>query len=203
MPNRKWVADIGYLATFQQKLRNLGGQHPNEPHMDVRRTDREGSGTRFRKLRIAWSVAWGIAAVLLIVLWTRSFQYAESIYVLRPGQRMSHPEWIFYNMLGSIEIFYFPDRSPFTSRKWGYHSIPVEECEPNFPGPSVLGFYVDLSPSPREFSAPHWFFVFITVALAAFPWIRQPSWRFSLRTLLIATTVAAIVIGLLVWSLHR
>jgi hypothetical protein len=28
---------------------------------------------RFRKLRIAWSVFWGIACVLLIVLWVRSY----------------------------------------------------------------------------------------------------------------------------------
>ena len=28
---------------------------------------------RFRKLRIAWSVACGIACVLLIVLWVRSY----------------------------------------------------------------------------------------------------------------------------------
>ena len=28
---------------------------------------------RYRKLRIAWSVGWGIACVLLIVLWVRSY----------------------------------------------------------------------------------------------------------------------------------
>ena len=28
---------------------------------------------KHRKLRIAWSVVWGIAAVLLIVLWVRSY----------------------------------------------------------------------------------------------------------------------------------
>src|SRR6476659_1067575 len=32
---------------------------------------------RFRKLRIAWSVFWGLACVLLIVLWVRSY-WAES-----------------------------------------------------------------------------------------------------------------------------
>src|SRR5262245_65176378 len=28
---------------------------------------------RFRKLRIAWSVGWGLVAVLLVVLWVRSY----------------------------------------------------------------------------------------------------------------------------------
>jgi hypothetical protein len=32
---------------------------------------------RFRKLRIAWSVVWGVLCVLLIVLWARSFYIAD------------------------------------------------------------------------------------------------------------------------------
>jgi hypothetical protein len=39
---------------------------------------------RFRKLRMAWSVAWGLACVLLIALWVRSYWYADVIrYPLR------------------------------------------------------------------------------------------------------------------------
>src|SRR5207253_9360580 len=38
---------------------------------------------RFRKLRIVWSVVWGVVAVLLIVLWVRSYQVAD--YVARVG----------------------------------------------------------------------------------------------------------------------
>ncbi len=34
---------------------------------------------RFRKLRIAWSVAWGILAVLLCVLWVRSYKIADIV----------------------------------------------------------------------------------------------------------------------------
>src|SRR5262245_16243948 len=37
---------------------------------------------RFRKLRIAWSVVWGIAAVLLIVLWVRSFNRFDDLAFL-------------------------------------------------------------------------------------------------------------------------
>src|SRR6476660_5357855 len=32
---------------------------------------------RFRTLRIAWSVFWGLACVLLIVLWVRSYWWTE------------------------------------------------------------------------------------------------------------------------------
>jgi hypothetical protein len=43
--------------------------------------------------------------------------------------------------------------------------------------------------------APHWFLVLITIAFAVLSWIR---WRFSLRTLLLATTLVAVVLGLAV-----
>ena len=32
---------------------------------------------KFRKLRIAWSVGWGLVAVLLCVLWVRSYWWVE------------------------------------------------------------------------------------------------------------------------------
>jgi hypothetical protein len=34
----------------------------------------------YRKLRIAWSVLLGLAAVMLCVLWVRSYWLTESIY---------------------------------------------------------------------------------------------------------------------------
>src|SRR5262245_22170631 len=37
---------------------------------------------RFRKLRIVWSVAWGIVAVLLIGWWMRSYRHAD---IVRPN----------------------------------------------------------------------------------------------------------------------
>jgi hypothetical protein len=37
---------------------------------------------RFRKLRIAWSVACGIACVLLIALWVRSFWWWDTVGIV-------------------------------------------------------------------------------------------------------------------------
>jgi hypothetical protein len=154
-----------------------------------------------RGLRIAWSVWWGILGVLLVVLWVRSYRYVEDIAVWRTTSaqvRIVPPEWILFNMLGSIGIDYFPDPSPFATREWERSRSSVDEIRPSPPGPTFLGFYVEVSPIQREFVAPHWFLVLITVALAAFPWIRQLGWRFSLRTLLIATSLIAVVLGLVV-----
>ena len=36
---------------------------------------------RFRKLRIAWSVVWGLACVLLIALWVRSYWYWDDVTI--------------------------------------------------------------------------------------------------------------------------
>jgi hypothetical protein len=43
---------------------------------------------------------------------------------------------------------------------------------------------------------PHWFLLVLAGTFAALPWLR---WRFTLRTLLIATTLVAVVLGLAVW----
>src|SRR6476646_1576226 len=43
---------------------------------------------KYRKLRIAWSVFWGLAAVLLIVLWVRSYWYSEWINYSSPPSHL-------------------------------------------------------------------------------------------------------------------
>src|SRR5262245_49963380 len=41
---------------------------------------------RFRKLRIAWSVFWGVACLLLIVLWVRSYWWNDLLLIqTKPG----------------------------------------------------------------------------------------------------------------------
>ena len=45
-------------------------------HIPLHQRGRMG-GMRFRKLRIAWSVVCGVACVLLIVLWVRSYSQTD------------------------------------------------------------------------------------------------------------------------------
>jgi hypothetical protein len=52
-------------------------------------------------------------------------------------------------------------------------------------------------------AVPHWFLVAIFTTLAVLPWIRHLSRRFSLRTLLIATTLIAVVLGLVVYGVRQ
>jgi hypothetical protein len=48
---------------------------------------------------------------------------------------------------------------------------------------------------------PYWLILACTTTLAALPWLRW-SKRFSMRTLLIALTAVAVVLGLIVWSIR-
>jgi hypothetical protein len=45
-------------------------------------------------------------------------------------------------------------------------------------------------------SVSYWLLELVSILAAIAPWVR---WRFSLRTLLIATTLVAVVLGAIVW----
>jgi hypothetical protein len=62
---------------------------------------------------------------------------------------------------------------------------------------SRLGFRWESSSETFNLIVPYWFPVFALVALAAMSWLPG---RFSLRTLLIATTLVAAVLGLVVYA---
>jgi hypothetical protein len=47
---------------------------------------------------------------------------------------------------------------------------------------------------------PYWFIGTAILAFGAVPWLR---WRFTLRTLLVATTLVAAGLGLIVWMNHH
>ena len=68
-----------------------------------------------------------------------------------------------------------------------------------FSYPPYLGFYVELSRIRGVLSMPYWFLAALATSLSIFPWTNW-SRRFSLRTLLIATTLVAVGLGLIVWA---
>ena len=67
------------------------------------------------------------------------------------------------------------------------------------PGPSARFERQCEDTGSRVVLLPHWFDITVSsdFLIAAAPWLR---WRFSLRTLLIATTLVAVVLGLIVWA---
>jgi hypothetical protein len=61
------------------------------------------------------------------------------------------------------------------------------------------GFGSYNGPDSRSLVFPAWLAVFIVAAAAILPWMRRLPYRFSLRTLLMATTLIAAGLGVLVW----
>jgi hypothetical protein len=152
--------------------------------------------TSLRYLRITWTVACGIACVLLIVLWARSYLVTDVIY-----WRVSQPRTISLESSTGRVFFTVNDGGNYYSPDdWhvGYASdnYPIEVA----PGNLGFGFLRDRV-YLRSLQIPIWFLAGLSGVLAATPWIR---WfhRFSLRTLLIATTLVAMMLGLLVWAVH-
>jgi hypothetical protein len=68
------------------------------------------------------------------------------------------------------------------------------------PIPGVLGFRVQAYRAGFVMFVPYWFLAFFGVCSIFAPWLH---WRFSLRTLLIATTLIALVLGFAVYAMSQ
>lgn len=144
-----------------------------------------------RCIRIAASTLFGLATVALCLLWMRSFWWSDWIgkfdrAKLQTSIGSSGGELICSRVDWSTEPgnhvaphnwrYAANERTYFSKSRWISWS--------NNPGP---GF---------RFAVSHLLVIPLFAALAIAPWLR---WRFSLRTLLVATTLAAFVLGLSVW----
>jgi hypothetical protein len=167
--------------------------------MDDQRTDREGGRIRFRKLRIAWSVGWGVIAVLLIALWVRSYSRADILFLRNSsGQRTLGTTTGVFEIASASQQFVNPTY-PGDTNGWKYDS----QMPTQFGQSTLFYFHLVNQRSPGLFLVlfPGWLPATIFLLLAVAPHL--PRWRFSLRTLLIATTRIAVMLGLAVWAVKR
>src|SRR5436190_2849170 len=111
---------------------------------------------RFRKLRVAWSVIWGGAAVLLIVLWLRSY-------------------WWISHVSGPITSSRYVQSHSFGGWVWighptyrtGHHPWSHTE-EPSYAWKQPMMFV-----TPADGTAiPYWLLAIVLSSTAAAPWIR-------------------------------
>jgi hypothetical protein len=148
---------------------------------------------RFRKLRIAWSVGCGIVCLLLIVLWVRSYYYFDTLG-FSVGPRL-HRTFDVLSVKSDLWFLWRETEFPFGME---FQSIP-SRFDLELPE-TYAGFRIKRDPSQHltVLAIPDWFAILVTATVAAIPWLPW-STRFSLRTLLIATTLVAVVLGLIVW----
>jgi hypothetical protein len=153
-----------------------------------------------RHWRIAFSALCGLAAVLFALLWVRSCSISDDLVIPLPGS------W-------SVGVGTGPGScgmgiSTQSPNRFEWNTIDVDVLRPVVPAEYLKYYtgiwgcfdYVDTI-SPLVI-VPDWFLIGVAIALSAAPWIRWPN-RFSLRTLLVATTLVAAVLGLIVWSINR
>jgi hypothetical protein len=153
---------------------------------------------RFRKLRIAFSVTCIVACVLLIALWVRSYWCWDDVawrLTTKRGFLVSSQSG------GAVLDYHEFDSSALALIKWRVRSqpspdknlLPIAGIDEAY-----AGFLLLNGPDGFLLVIPYWFLVPLTLALAATPWLPMWSRRFTLRTLLIATTLVAVVLGLIV-----
>jgi hypothetical protein len=158
---------------------------------------------RFRKLRIAFSAVCGIICLLLIVLWVRSYDWRDGVFI-RPtvGSYLDAS-----SVCGRIALItmHYPTNPGMSMAHWGTttHSVKMlEDPWPNVPSFSLMGIWLHERPNGAALSIPHGYLILPLTTLAAVPWLRW-SKRFSVRTLLIATSLVAVVLGLVIWALRK
>jgi hypothetical protein len=146
---------------------------------------------RFRKLRIAWSVAWGIAAVLLCVLWVQSYWwFNHAQYILSNNRAVA-----LIAAQGVVSIFGGSFDKPTTP------GVPASGVDSK-----KITFETDYWQSDHwnfefdEARVPLWFLVAMCGGISTLSWF--PS-RFSLRTLLIAMTLVAGALGAIVFMARK
>ena len=145
---------------------------------------------RHRKLRIAWSVLWGLATVLLVALWIRSYWTRDRF----AGQLTETGAFHIDSFVGRMAIAWRarpqnvePLRSEFST-----HKDPEGFWNRN---DNILGFRIEGDPGTTFVSVPFWFLSFLTSSLCSIPWLPRPVSR---RTLLIATMLLAAILGLVI-----
>jgi hypothetical protein len=184
-----------------------------------------------RGIKITWTALCGLAVILLLLFWVRSYFYSDSIAIawISPYQSLD-----LNSVRGRVAVHLLPSREWWNSVK--AQAIFVPEGGYMIPG---LSHHFDSNGRPMELSLPevgekfvnvtsrqisysdqhliaaeklenrwgfgrgmysylfpHWFLALVVAIVGAAPWL---PWRFSLRTLLVATTVIAFTCGFIVW----
>jgi hypothetical protein len=156
--------------------------------------------------KIAWTTAWGIACLLLVVLWVRSYSWVDNIIgpskgssrfgvatangwlTVRYGNgkfnQQAFPEWTLLSTSAAEMEETYKQMEDSIKRTTATFSRPIHR----------FGWIQDWG-----FQFPYWLPAVLLLTLAVAPWLRM---RFSLRTLLIGMTVAAVLLGIVVYVIR-
>src|SRR4051812_44780824 len=115
---------------------------------------------KHRKLRIAWSVGWGIAVVVLCVLWVRSYRYLDLANLPVP---------MVDSVLSNKGFLEFHYNFELNATGWKVNSQPSLNL-------SSPWYEIRFDAQRQELGFPHWLPCLLFVIFATFPWLtRFPS----------------------------
>jgi hypothetical protein len=159
--------------------------------------------TAIRRVRIAVSVFVGVCALAVLVLWVRSYSRYDRFEITDFSSRYVY----FVSIYGRVTVGQSTYRSIATNglSRTRFKSGPAMEV---YDGLELFGEF-KTDPHSRlqghfaarinELGAPHWAIALCFLLFAVAPSARYFAARFSLRTMFIATTLVAVVLGLGVW----
>jgi hypothetical protein len=169
--------------------------------------DQPSKSLRFQQMGIAVSVFFRWVTVLLCILWLRSYQnyYEIQADLWRPSVLRSQSGSLGVMLLDPAHFSAGTDGRLFSR----LYVRPVREHN-EFPQSKEraqlivdsAGFFVgETTAGCIELVVPFWFLILSTALCALIPELIKPR-RFSLRTMLIATTLVAVLLGLGAWLLR-
>jgi hypothetical protein len=141
-----------------------------------------------RLLNIA-SIVCLVACVELIGFWVRSYHCLDAVTV----------HVFTYAMCFASEqgrLCY--DLSTNASGPWRWVWLGIRTGDETSRPWGVLGFYFEQHGGWTNRYLPYWFVIIVSGSLAMVLRVRS-AWRFNLRSLFIATAVAAVVLGMVAW----
>jgi uncharacterized membrane protein len=160
--------------------------------MDEQKAHAERPPRRLGRLRVVWSVFFGVLTVALVVLWVRSYWGRIGWEALTTATH----RYEIYSVEGVCIAIMYP-------RVFLGFELRIDHPQELFldltTGTKLgIGHYSDGYFS--GVSIAYWLLTPIVILVAALPWL---PFRFSLRTLLIVTTLIAGTLELITWAVSR
>jgi hypothetical protein len=149
-----------------------------------------------RLLNIA-SIVCLVVCVALMGMWVRSFWRWDQI----AGHLSDRQLFGIDSLDGRLKFTSFPS-TPNRYSPWRMTSQPTGKLSAELRAGQIrsngIGFAGDFAWNYSYLILPYWFAVLIAGAFSLARW-SQVKYRFSLRTLLIATTILAVILGMIAW----
>jgi len=150
-------------------------------------------------LRIAVTALTVMAGALLVALWVRSNWYWDHLYNPIGNNNLIIIESASSRVIVKLATGGGPYNWHLSQElKGNYWAGAFQDWEEDNRNKGVAGFAYYATPWITTYRVPHWFLVLLSAVLSLIPWLPW-SRRFSLRTLLIVTTLVAVGLGMVLY----